>query len=113
MIETLNFKVKGKEYPVQVPTVGQYYDIEASKQVLGKGFYNSIIQSNMQTASHAADMIDIEAFMSILVPELMKDLKCKNFKELGVEDYLELKDAYEEQFIPWWENVLKLFNPKK
>lgn len=113
MTDTLIFKVKGKEYPINFPTVGQYYDIEASKQVLGKGFYNAIIQSNMKTALHAADMIDIEATLTILAPQLMEDLKCKSFKDLGIKDYLELRDAYEQQFIPWWEDVLKLFNPKK
>lgn len=113
MIGQLNFKVKDKSYIINVPTVGQYYDIEASKQVLGKGFYNSIIQSNMITASHAADMIDIESFLTILAPDFIKDLIPKSFKDLGAEDYIELKNAYEEQFIPWWEDVLRLFNPKK
>jgi len=113
MVDTLIFKVKGKEYPINFPTVGQYYDIEASKQILGKGFYNSIIQSNLVSASYAADMIDIESFLSVLCPQLMDDLKCKSFKDLGIKDYLELKKAYEEQFVPWWNDVMKLFNTKK
>ena len=58
-------------------------------------------------------MIDIEAFLTILCPELIKDLKSGSFKELGIEDYMELKNAYEEQFTPWWESVLKLFTPPK
>ena len=35
------------------------------------------------------------------------------FKDLDVADYLELKKAYDEQFVPWWNDVLLMFNPPK
>lgn len=113
MINQLNFRVKGYEYSISIPTVGKYYDIEASKQILGKGFYNSIQESRMQTAANAAQMIDIEAELGILIPKMFKDLKVTSFKDLGVSDYLELKKAYDEQFVPWWNDVLIMFNPPK
>jgi hypothetical protein len=72
------------------------------------------------TASKALDMVDIEAHLSILVKadesgknKLLKDLKCSTFSELGLEDYLELEQAYKSQFEPWWNNILELLNPKK
>jgi hypothetical protein len=111
MLNQLNFKVKGREYVIEIPTAGKYYDIEATKQILGKGFYNSIVGSPLQSASNAQEMIDIESNLSILSPKIVEDLKVP-FRDLGIADYLELKKAYDEQFVPWWESVLKLFNPQ-
>lgn len=112
MIDQLIFKVKGKEYPISIPTPGQYYDIEAMKQILGKGFYNGIVQSPLQSAQNAQEMIDIEAFLSVLCEKIIKDEKVP-FRDLGIIDYLVIKEAYNAQFVPWWESVLRLFNPPK
>ena len=113
MNETLNFVVNGNNYVINFPTVGEYYAIEASKQSLSLGFYNSLSESSVMSAYNATNMIDIEATLTILCPKLIKDLKCDSFKKLGVKDYLMIKDAYVEQFVPWWKEIQELFNPKK
>ena len=109
----LIFKTKGREYPITDFTVGQYFNIEATKQVLGKGFYNSIAQSPFQSGANAQEIIDMEAILTILTPKLVEDLKCKSISGLGMADYLELKKDFDEQILPWWDKVLKMFNPKK
>src|SRR5690606_30476032 len=94
-------------------TVGDYYAIEASKQSLSFGFYNSLSESSVLSAYNATDMIDIEATLTILCPLLIKDLKCESFKKLGIKEYLMIKQAYIEQFVPWWKSIQELLNPKK
>lgn len=113
MNETLNFKVGGNTYVIKFPTVGDYYAIEASKQSLSVGYYNSLTQGTTRSASNAADMIDIEATLTILCPEVISKLECDSFKKLGLKDYLEIKKAFVEQITPWWKEIEELLNPTK
>jgi hypothetical protein len=109
MIQPLNLTfstTKGDNtYSIKIPNVGEFYDIEVNKQILGNGLYSSIVKTNTIGAQHAADMIDIEAHLSVLCPDLMKDLNSSSFKELGLMDYNEIKKVYIKDFIPWWKKI--------
>jgi hypothetical protein len=111
----LELNVKGNKYQIEFPNVGKFQNIETMKQVLSKGMYGALINTGTVTASEALDMVDIEAHLSVLIEnnKLFKDLKCDSFAEMGLEDYLELKEIYREKFVPWWSNILELLNPKK
>lgn len=111
MNKQIVFAVKGNNYTIKFPNVGQFQSIESIKQVLSRGMYLALVQTNTISANNALDMIDIEAYLSVLCPELIKDLKCDKFSDLGLEDYMELKKAYDEQFVPWWNEILKLISP--
>ena len=100
-------------YTINLPSVGQFYDIEVSKQVLGKGFYASIVSTSTAGAQHAADMIDIESHLSVLCPDLLKHLQCESFKDLGIVDYNHIKETYIKDFIPWWKQIHELLQIKK
>ena len=113
MNETLNFKVGENTYTIKFPTVGEYYAIQASKQSLSVGYYNSLSESMVKAANNAADMIDIEATLSVLCSDIMKDLKCDSFKKMGLKDYLMVKESYINQFVPWWREIEELLNPTK
>lgn len=108
----LIFKVKGRDYQLETPTVGKYVAIEATYQLLGKGYYNTLLESPLQSTENAIEMIHLEARLSVLCPTLIKDMKV-SINELGMEDFKELKTAYDEQFKPWWNEFLTLVNPKK
>lgn len=100
----------GREYDIQFPTVGQFYSIEAMKQRLSGGMYNSMVLSPADSAQHALDMIDIESTLVILCPKLIEDLKVKNFSELDVRDYIQIRDKYYAEVAPFFkevQNVLK------
>ena len=84
--DEVTIEIKGHSYPVKFPTVGQFYQIEAMKQSLSRGFYNSMVMSPSVQAQHALDMIDIEAAVAVLCPKLIEELKVKNFSELDVRD---------------------------
>lgn len=100
--------IKGHSYPINFPTVGQFYQIEALKQSLSKGFYNSMVMSPSALAQHALDMIDIEAALSILAPKLISDLKVKNFSELDIRDYKLIRDEYFTVVAPFFKKITDL-----
>lgn len=104
----VKFLVKGREYTVKYPTVGQYYQIEAMKQSLARGMYNSMVTSPALSAQHALDMVDIEATLAILLPDFIKDLKVKNFSDLDVRDYKEIRDEFMSKVQPYFKEIAEL-----
>lgn len=112
MNRTLELNVKGNRYVVEFPNIGRFQQIESIKQVLSKGMYSSLLNTSTISSIEALDMIDMEAYFTVLVPQMVKDLKCDVMSDLGIEDYLELKQVYQKQFVPWWNDIMKMLNPK-
>lgn len=111
MNKEIVFSVKGNNYKIQFPNIGQFQTIESLKQVLSKGMYSALMSTGTLAANSALDMIDIESHLTVVCPELVKDLKCERFSDLGLEDYLELKKEYMTQFVPWWNDIMLLISP--
>lgn len=103
--ESKRITIRGKDYEVKFPNVGQYYEIEATKQRLGRGYYNTLLGNPTKTAQDALDMIDIESTLSVLVPELIKDLKVNSFSELGLKDYQEVRKIYNKEIFPFLKEI--------
>ena len=106
--DEVTIEIKGHSYPVKFPTVGQFYQIEAMKQSLSRGFYNSMVMSPSVQAQHALDMIDIEAAIVVLCPKLIEELKVKNFSELDVRDYKLIHDEYFKTVAPFFKEITEL-----
>lgn len=113
MDKNLLLKVKSNTYEIVFPNVGKFQRIESLKQVISNGMYHQLLSTPTISSYEAMDMIDIEAYFTILAPKLVEDMKCESFSDLGLEDYLELKEVYKEQFVPWWSNIIDLINPQK
>ena len=96
-MNTKEITVKGRKYEIQFPNVGQYYQIEVNKQRLGKGSYNSLIGNPTITAQRALDMIDVEATLSVLCPQLVADLK-------------EISDIYMNEVFPFLKEAEKILS---
>lgn len=105
MLSEISIQIKGNTYTVAYPNVGEYYRIEAMKQVLGKGFYNTLAQTPTNSANHALDMIDIEATLTILCPKLIENLKVKSFQDLGISDYKEIRKVYSDEIYPFIKKI--------
>lgn len=103
--EEVKICVKGREYSVSFPTVGQFYRIEATKQGLSHGYYNSMMMSPSSMTQQALDMIDIEATLSVLAPDLIKDLKVESFSDLDIRDYKMIRDEYCKVVAPFFKDV--------
>lgn len=109
----VQLKIQDRSYSVSYPNVGQFYQIESLKLQLSNGYYNSLVLLGTKSALSALDMIDIEATLSVMVPQLIKDLKVKNFGELGIADFSEIRKAYEEVVVPLFKEVNELLDPYK
>ena len=105
MKESVTVKIFGKEYTIPFPNVGQYYRIESTKPEISSGMYNSMLLSNTLSAQNALDMIDVEATLIVLCPELIKDLKVENFSKLGIKDYREIKNVYFKEVAPFFKEI--------
>lgn len=109
----LTLTVKGNSYQIAFPNVGKFQNIEAMKQVVSKGMYSSLLATATISAIEVLDMVDMESCFTVLCPKLIKDFKCDSFGDLDIADYQELKVAYNEQFIPWWNEILKMLRPQQ
>lgn len=112
----LSFKVKGNTYTVQFPTVAQFIDIESTKAKLASNGYNQMIKANTLLSNKALDFVDMTSYLTVLCPELMKDLKAQSILHMDIFDAKELMKAYSEQFVPWlneWQKVLSEIEPVK
>ena len=103
--------ILGKDYTIEYPNVGQVYQMEAVKQLLGKGYYNSILAAPTRLAQAAADAIEIEALFSVLSPKLLDDLKVKSFGDLGLDDFRIIQEEYKTVVYPWLVEIGKLLTP--
>lgn len=112
MERELLFKVKGKTYPISFPNVGKFRKIETMKQIISNGMYGQLLGTGTLSSSQAVDMIDIESYFIVLCPTLMEEIVPKSFEDLDIQDFTELKEAYFEQFVPWWNSILKLLKPE-
>lgn len=110
MTDSKIVKIRGKEYKFEYPNVGMYYSIETAKQRLGKGYYNVLLGNVTKAAQDALDMIDIEASLSVLCPDLIADLKVEKFSQLGIADYKEIKEIYLKEVQPFLKEVSDLLN---
>lgn len=108
----VKIEVLGREYSISFPNVGQFYKIETLKQSLSRGCYNTMITSPSPMAQDALDMIDIESTLVVLCPDLISDLKVKNFSELDIRDYKQIRDAYFKSVAPFFEEITNLLRGK-
>lgn len=103
-------QVKGQEYTMEIPTAGQLIQIERQKSILAGGSYGDILSSRTVGSSYALDIIDMAAYLSVLCPDLFKDLKIDSLMDLDIFDMKQLHNDWTEQCIPWvnqWQKVLR------
>lgn len=98
---TIKIEVKGRSYEINFPTIGQYREIESRKNILSLGSYVNMSKQSTIAGNKALDIIDIESYLSVLAPDLMKDLG-RPFSELTFEELNDIDSAYKNKFIPWY-----------
>lgn len=112
MNEILNFEFKGKVYTIEYPNVGKYRQIEILKQSISMGQYGNLFRTMTRQSEESLDMVDMEAYFSTLCPKMLRDLKIDTFNELSLIDCKILKKAYQEQFVPWWNEIEEMLRPE-
>lgn len=95
-------------YTVTVPTAGQLLEIENMKVALSV-YYREIADKQTILGNLALDIVDMQAYFTALCPQLLLDLKTPIHK-MTLPDLLQLRKVFSEQFIPWWNEWVKLIN---
>jgi hypothetical protein len=103
-MRTKQIKVCGQDYTMNFPTVGQFIDIKVLETNLSQGTMKQMILGNGDHLD-AYLYITTYAHLSILCPQMIKDLKVKSMLDLSLEDYEELTQIYLTEIQPWIQEV--------
>lgn len=109
---SINFSLVGKinNYDIKYPTVGLLFDIEMMKLRLTDGRYDTLRFSYNPTFIKQADIVDTISTLSVLVPDLKKDILVRNFFDLAPDQIDVLVKVYNDQILPWlteWDTYFK------
>ena len=109
MNREIKISVKENSYKVSFPNVGQFLNIEALKATLSDGLYGAMQASRTIDSGFALDVVDMEAYFTVLCPDLVKDLNVKSFRELDIVDVIELRTVFVDQMLPFikqWRDII-------
>lgn len=113
MVREFVFKLSGKvqnQYVVKIPTAGQLIDIELEKVRLSGGLYGGLVRVGTVGSANALNSVDAMAYINILVPELIGDLKVASLSELDAFDFNILLKDFRKQMEPWVDEYLKVLD---
>lgn len=113
MNRTKTLEVLNNSYVINYPNTGNQIDIELLKARISDGNYDTLRFSSNPLFTAQADMIDMIATFSVLVPKLKEDLNVKSFFDLQEEEAEHLLTVYSEQFIPWYVEIKKAIRKPK
>lgn len=101
----LTFVVKENSYDIKVPTMGQFVEIEDRKARFANNNYNGIVNNKTFISERALDLVDMAAYLYVLCPDLIKDLKITNMFQMDVMDANDLLVAFKRDFLPWIKEI--------
>lgn len=93
-------KFRDSEFILSYPTVGQLIDIEVTQQHLSKGTLKELLlglDNSVETYLYILSY----AYVSVLLPGILKNAKVNSLLELSIEDFQEIVDLYVDQIKPW------------
>ncbi len=104
MQRSFKFKVKDNSYTVSIPNPAQIIEVEQQKALITSGTYRQMNSAGTVSSQVALDYVDMHAYLIVMVPELIKDMRDRGVNsilEMDIFDLKELKGAYKEQFVPF------------
>lgn len=104
------FKFQDREYSIEFPNVGQYMEIESNKLDYSNNKYSSFITSRTFSALRAVQIVECVSILSVLCPNLFKDMKVENYSEIDAKDFVELIKIYQKEISPWYSKWFNEFN---
>ena len=111
MTRDIKFNHKNNSYPVAFPNAGQWININLQKASLTNGLYGAITRSFTKDGNVTLDMIDMEAFFTVMMPKTFwKDIAVTSLQDLTIEDSLALVNDYNEQIVPFIEGIRKVID---
>lgn len=106
MIKKTIVKILNKEYEIFFPNVGQLQDIEAMKLALTGGRYSDMALGGLKTQAFALDSADAISYLSVLIPNLKKDIGVKSWRELDAFTTKQIIKDFKENFYSWYKPIM-------
>jgi len=112
-MENLNFALKGKKFTTKDLKIGNIQDLWQLRMALSGGTYGQMYRTALKKSDEAMTIIDMTSFFTVFCPEVMESLKPGSIRELGLDDYLELREVFVKDIQPWLESVENLLKRKE
>lgn len=110
---TLKLTINDNEYEVKLPNTGQELDIAYLLQSLTSDKYEMFKFSSLSLMQREAAKAETIAFFNTLIPTLKDDLQIKSLLLLDRPKMNVLIEAYENYFLPWYEEWQVVFASPK
>jgi hypothetical protein len=110
MNRELVVEIGGKKYTVKYPNVGQLIDISTREMLLSGGKMGDLLYQGTKDHMNAYAGIKTMAFIEIMLPNLVKDLKTESLLKLDPVDFTEINEVYWKQINKWFEECKKGFS---
>ena len=112
MQEKVAFSIKSKSYESLPMNVGRVIDFYKMRAYIASGQYQNMYGDWANTPEPVLDMIDCKAFMSVMCPKFLEDIKPSSIDELGLDDFEEVLGVFRKEIKPYLES-LKEFLSKR
>lgn len=107
MTESIKFEIKSVTYTSEKINVGRVVDFMKMRTMLSGGTYGLMYRDALKAQDSVLTMIDCESFFTVFCPKFVENLKPSSFKDLGLDDYKEIKDVYIKTIKPWIDEMEK------
>ncbi len=108
-IDIVNGNGDSRTYSLKIPTAGQLVDVENFKAVYTQGNYKKIMMTGTIQSNDALDLVDMNAYLKALCPNLLEDWEVKDLFDLDIFDIKKIKSVYDSKVVPWIEEWSKAF----
>lgn len=95
-------KIEENQYEVKFPNMGQIIEIEAKKVAISLDKYSAMINNPTVGTNLALDFIEAISYISVLIPQLTKDLKVNSLFELDMISSVVITNCYKYEILPWY-----------
>ena len=113
MRDILEFEFRGVKYLTERFTAGKMVDVWKMRSILTMGTYGQIYRMALNDADESLLVVDIEVFLNVLCPKFVEDMKVKSVRDLGIQDYIELKEFYKTTLLPWLKEIENIVSQKE
>lgn len=110
LARSISVIIEGNTYQVNFPNMGGIIDIETRKLSFSFNKYPDLVKAQLISADLALDLIEMSAYLSVLIPDLIKDLRVSSLFELDIFNAKKLVKINKSQILPWYHSWLKKLN---
>jgi len=108
--KVITLEIGENSYEVKYPNNGQLIDIESLKITLSKGNLDGMLFARTPGSQLAFFTVEMISTFTILIPQLMKDIKVDSLLDLDPIETKGLIKVYQSQYYPWYKEWYDYIN---